>query len=79
MSLRTMNHLGAVNAIGLLSLVGFACATVWLGVAAWAQGTAHELPFGPDLAGLGSDTASRITSALAVVPILLTAVSAVAA
>ncbi|GIL81254.1 hypothetical protein Vretimale_1187 [Volvox reticuliferus] len=75
MSLRTMNHLGAVNVMGLLSLVGFAAATCWLGLAAVTNGSAHELPFGPDMAGLGPDTASRITSALAVVPILLTAAS----
>ncbi|GLC41525.1 hypothetical protein PLESTM_001205800 [Pleodorina starrii] len=74
-SLRTMSHLGAVNVVGLLSLVGFAAATCWLGVAAVSRGAAHELPFGPDLEGLGPDTASRITAALSVVPILLTAAS----
>ncbi|EFJ48238.1 hypothetical protein VOLCADRAFT_90925 [Volvox carteri f. nagariensis] len=74
-SLRTMNHLGAVNVVGLLSLVGFAGATCWLGLAAVTQGSAYQMPFGPDMEGLGPDTASRITSALAVVPILLTAAS----
>ncbi|GFR48283.1 hypothetical protein Agub_g10058, partial [Astrephomene gubernaculifera] len=74
-SLRTMGHLGVVNVIGLLSLVAFAAATCWLGAAAVAKGTAHVLPLGPDLEGLGSDTPSRITAALSVVPILLTAAS----
>lgn len=73
-SLRSMGHLGVVNLVGLVSLVGFAGATCWIGLAAVTHGSAHVLPIGPDLEGLGPDTASRITSALAVVPILLTAV-----
>ncbi|KAG2495876.1 hypothetical protein HYH03_006114 [Edaphochlamys debaryana] len=74
-SLRTMGHLGAVNAVGLLSLVFFAGTTVWLGAAAALQGTGHSLPAAPDWGALGRDTASRATALLAVVPILLTAAS----
>lgn len=43
-------------------------------MAAITSGRAYELPLGPDLPSLGSTTAQQVTGALAVVPILLTAV-----
>ncbi|KAG2441363.1 hypothetical protein HYH02_009954 [Chlamydomonas schloesseri] len=74
-SLRTMGHLGAINRVGLASLAGFAGVTIWLAVAAIVSGRAYALPLGPDLPALGGCTAQRVTGALAVVPILLTAAS----
>lgn len=68
-----MGSLGAVNAVGLASLAAFAGATLWLAAAAVARGSAFTPPLGPDVAALGGDTLSRVTGALAVVPILLTA------
>ncbi len=59
--------------MGLASLAAFGVATVWLAAAAVARGSAHTPPLGPDVAALGGDALSRVTGALAVVPILLTA------
>ncbi len=70
---RHMASLGAANLVGLASLAAFLLCLVWLSGAAVAEGTAHALPWLPDLETLGRTGTEQAIKAFGVLSVLLTA------